>query len=299
MGGEQNLEPRSQIRGAIRRVGLCIRPNSPEVDAVARQLAEWLEARGVELSLDPEAARLLGGEEKSRAELARETDLLVVLGGDGTLLAVAQSIGERPIPVVGINLGRLGFLAEIAPPEQFEALEGMLRGEFHVAPRLRLEVRVERGGDEVARFLALNDAVVARSDPSRMIDIALRADGGLVTTYHADGLCVATPTGSTAYSLSAGGPILLPGTHAFVVTPISAHTLSQRPVVVPRTTLLEMQVVPREGDAQLTVDGQSNVALDPEDTVFITGSAFPVHFATSPNRSRFDLLRTKLRWGAE
>ena len=132
-----------------------------------------------------------------------------------------------------------------------------------------------------------------------MIDIALRADGSRVTTYHADGLCVATPTGSTAYSLSAGGPILLPGTNAFVVTPISAHTLSQRPVVVPRTTRLEMEVSPREGDAQLTVDGQANVALDPEDTIHITGSAFPVHFATSPKRSRFDLLRTKLHWGAE
>ena len=283
----------------VRVIGLCLKPGSPQVDEAVRTLAKWLAERDVEVLLDPAAARALGGRELSRRELGERADFLVVLGGDGTLLSVARQVGTQPVPMVGINLGRLGFLAEIAPGEQFDALERVLRGEYNVTERMRLDVQAFREDRVIASYLALNDAVIARSDPSRMIDLEVNADGARVTTYRADGIIVATPTGSTAYSLSAGGPIVLPSTGAFVLTPISAHTLSQRPVVLPGRTVLEVKVFPREGDAQLTVDGQSHAALQAGDRVQMTASEHPVHFVTSPFRSHFDLLRTKLRWGTD
>ena len=283
----------------IRKIGLCLKPASSRAGEFLVELVDWLSDNAVEVLFDKRAGEVIGVPGLDRKELGEKSDFLVVLGGDGTLLAVAREIGERPVPIVGINLGRLGFLAEIAPGERFEALARFLEGDYEVTQRMRLEVEASRGGQKTSTFLALNDAVIARSDPSRMIDVELRVDGDLVTTYPADGVVVATPTGSTAYSLSAGGPILLPSTGAFVLTPISAHTLSQRPLVLPGKARVELTVFPREGEAQLTVDGQSHVSLQPGDSVKVTGSHHPVSFVTSPFLSHFDLLRTKLNWGAD
>ena len=286
------------VPSEIRTVGLCLRPESAAAGEAARGLEKWLAERGLEVRLDSFAARALGREGQSRAAIAGSVDLLVVLGGDGTLLSVARELGPRPVPILGVNLGRLGFLAEVTPEEQYEALERVLAGDIKTVKRMRLDVRAERDGVELDRFLAINDAVIARSDPSRMIDLETLTDGGPVTTYHGDGLIVATPTGSTAYSLSAGGPILLPGLEALVLTPICPHTLSQRPLVLPQTVGIEIRVFPREGDAQLTVDGQAGLALHAGDRVLVSRSEHPVHFVVSPGRSRFDVLRTKLGWGA-
>ena len=183
-----------------------------------------------------------------------------MLGGDGTLLAAARAIGERAVPMLGVNLGTLGFLAETSSDELYDALEQAFAGRLVVAPRMRLEVEVERGGHVVERCLALNDAVIGKSALSRMIDLETRADGAFVTTYHSDGLIVATPTGSSAYSLSAGGPILLPEGESIVLTPICPHTLTQRPLVLPDRYRIEILVLDtRGGDVHLTVDGQVGV----------------------------------------
>ena len=282
----------------IRSVGLCLKPDSTPAGVAARSLEKWLVERGVRVEGDEEAAHWLSGPGLERSELARRVDLLVVLGGDGTLLAVARDMGNSAVPILGVNLGHLGFLAEVAPEEQLDMLGRVLEGDYETVEHLRLEVFAERDGRELARHLALNDAVITRSDLSRMIDLEMLVDGVLVTTYHGDGLIVSTPTGSTAYTLSAGGPILMPGSRVFVLTPICPHTLTQRPIVLPETSRLEIRAFPREGDAQLTVDGQTGLTLASGDRVIVGASDRPVHFVVDPYRSRFDVLRTKLGWGA-
>jgi NAD+ kinase len=281
-------------RSPVQRVGLCVKPRSSAAAASARDLAHWLAARGVEVLAD----RALDPAGLERGALAEKADLLVVLGGDGTLLAVAREAGAREVPIVGVNLGTLGFLAEFAPSEEREILERVLRGEYETFARMRLAVRALRGGRELFRSHALNDAVITRGDLSRMIDLDASADGVPVTTYHGDGLIVATPTGSTAYTLSAGGPILMPGARVFVLTPICPHALAQRPLVLPDATVLRVVVHPREGTAHLTVDGQLGVSLEDGDCVEVAASEHSAHFVASPFRSRFDVLRTKLGWGA-
>ena len=282
----------------ISAVGLCVKPDSAKAGEAARALAARLAERGVRVLPDLEAAHFLGTQGRSRAELAARVELIVVLGGDGTLLAVAREIGDASVPILGVNLGQLGFLAEVAPEEQQGALDHVLGGGFETVPRMRLEVRAERRAEVVVEALALNDAVIKGSDLSRMIDLEARADGARVGIYHGDGLIVATPTGSTAYNLSAGGPILMPGSRVYVVTPICPHTLTHRPLVLPDNAHLEIEVRPRDGGAQLTVDGQVGARLERGDHVHVAVSAHPAHFVVSPFRSRFDVLRTKLGWGA-
>jgi NAD+ kinase len=253
----------------IRSVGLCLKPDSPPAGAAARTLAKWLVEREVRVEADEEAARWLDRPGRRRSELADRVDLLVVLGGDGTLLAVARDMGSSQVPILGVNLGQLGFLAEVAPEEQFEMLERVLEGDFETVERMRLEVYAERDARELARYLALNDAVITRSDLSRMIDLEMLTDGAPVTTYHGDGLIVSTP-----------------------------HTLTQRPIVLPESSRLEIRVFPREGHAQLTVDGQTGLVLESGDRVVVAASQLPVHFVVDRYRSRFDVLRTKLGWGS-
>ena len=284
----------SSQRPPVHRVGICAKPRSAAAQRAARELAEWLTARGVEVMRDD----TLGAGGLERRVLAEKADLLVVLGGDGTLLSVAREVGARPVPILGVNLGTLGFLAEFAPSEEREVLERVLRGDYTTVERMRLDVRALRGGREQFRSHALNDAVIARTDLSRMIDLEASADGVPVTTYHGDGLIVATPTGSTAYTLSAGGPILMPGARVFVLTPICPHALAQRPLVLPDSARLSVLVHPREGAAHLTVDGQLGLALEEGDRIELAASRHPAQFVASPFRSRFDVLRTKLGWGA-
>jgi NAD+ kinase len=285
-------------RAPIRSVGVCVKPRSEQAGESARGLVKWLEEQGVEVLVDPEAARWVGRAGVERPALAARADLVLVLGGDGTLLAAARDTGSRPVPILGVSLGTLGFLAEVRPEELRVVLDRVLRGEFETVARMRLRVRAWRGARELTDALALNDAVITRSELSRLIDLETEADGVPVTTYHGDGLIVATPTGSTAYTLSAGGPILMPGSRVFVLTPICPHTLTQRPLVLAEGARLQIRVLPREGTAQLTVDGQIGLTLEYGDVVGVEVSEHPVHFVASPFRSRFEVLREKLRWGA-
>ncbi len=283
----------------VRAVGICVKPDQPALAGEVRELCGWLEERGLEVCLDPQAARGVGATEVPRGDLAAKVDLVIVLGGDGTLLAVARAMGERPVPILGVNLGTLGFLAETASQELYAALDEVLEGRFRVERRMRLAVSVERSGVVGERYLALNDAVIARTALSRIIDLATRADGVDVTTYHADGLIVATPTGSSAYSLSAGGPLLLPEFEAIVLTPICPHTLTQRPLVLPETSDIEISVLDvREGKVQLTVDGQVGCEIAEGDCIHVQRSPHPAHLLVPPGRNRFAVMRQKLRWGA-
>ena len=279
-------------------VGVCVKRDEPQVAERVVALEEWLHDHGVEVLLDREAARWLRRPGTPLEELAGRVDLLIVLGGDGTLLSAARAIGERAVPLPGVNLGTLGFLAETSSDELYAALEQAFSGRLVVAERMRLQVEVERHGHVVERALALNDAVIGKSALSRMIDLETRADGAFVTTYHSDGLIVATPTGSSAYSLSAGGPILLPEGESIVLTPICPHTLTQRPLVLPDSYRIEILVLDtRGGDVHLTVDGQVGVALEQGDRVIVARSKHPARLLVSPHRSRFAVMREKLRWG--
>lgn len=279
----------------VRSVGICLKPDQPQAAGTVRGLVKWLEEHQVSARLDDEAADQTGGAGGTRAEIAAEVDLLVVLGGDGTLLSVARESGERAVPILGVNLGTLGFLTEIALDEMFAAMERVLRGEMPIESRMRLDLHVIRGDETLGRYQALNDAVIANAMLARMVDLVARVDGMQVTHYHADGLIVATPTGSTAYSLSAGGPIVDARLEAFVLTPISPHTLTQRPVVIPGDSTIEVE--PRGGELQLSVDGQVGLLLRAGDVVRVTRSDHPVRLVVSPFRNHFEVLREKLHWG--
>jgi NAD+ kinase len=281
---------------AIRSVGVAIKPGEPRAIAAVRELAKWLAERGVRVLLDEHAAAALGETGLPRAALVRDADLLVVLGGDGTLLSVARAVEDRPVPILGVNLGTLGFLAEVPIDEMEAAVARALDGQMATERRMRLSVRLGRHGRE-QRWLALNDAVITKGASARIVDLEARADGQLVTTYHADGLIVSTPTGSTAYSLSAGGPILLPGVPSLLLTPICPHALTQRPLVLPDSAVIEVVVHPRGGEVQLAVDGQEGALLVEGDRVWVQRSEHPTLLLVPPQRTRFEVLRTKLRWG--
>ncbi|MCH8891075.1 MAG: NAD(+)/NADH kinase [Myxococcales bacterium] len=284
---------------AIRTIGVALKSDQPQLGALLRELAKWLQDRGVECLLGPEAAKASGLPGMLRSELADKADLIVVLGGDGTLLAVARAIGGRAVPVLGVNLGTLGYLAEISLDELFPTLEGVLADDLRIETRMRLDVHAERDGSEIGRYLALNDAVIARTALSRMIDLKAWADDVEVTTYHGDGLIAATPTGSSAYSLSAGGPLLLPGIGAIVLTPICPHALTQRPIVLPEVCRVAIKVLDmRGGEVHLTVDGQVGCELQEGDRVSVCASNRPLQMLVPADRNRFEVMRNKLRWGA-
>ena len=282
----------------VRSVGVCLKPSQPQLGEEVSALQAWLEERDLQAVLDNHAAAAIGGVGAPRSEIAEKVDLMVVLGGDGTLLAVARAIGGRPVPILGVNLGTLGFLAEISQEELFTTLEAVLAGHCQIEPRMRLDVSVVRADVVVGRYLALNDAVLARTALSRMVDLEARADGAPVTTYTGDGLIVSTPTGSSAYSLSAGGPLVLPGVEAILLTPICPHTLTQRPLVLGHGSNVEVTVHnTRGGDVQLTVDGQVGCELCEGDRVTVRRSDHPARLLVPPGRNRFQVMRTKLRWG--
>lgn len=284
---------------AIQTIGIALKSDQPRLGSVVRDIAKWLQDRGVELLLGPDASKASGLPGMPRSELAGKVDLMVVLGGDGTLLAVARAIGERTVPVLGVNLGTLGYLAEISLDELFPTLEGVLAGDLRVETRMRLDVHAERDGREIGHYLALNDAVIAKTALSRMIDLKAWADDVEVTTYHGDGLIAATPTGSSAYSLSAGGPLLLPGIGAIVLTPICPHALTQRPIVLPEPCRVAIEVFDmRGGEVHLTVDGQVGCELQEGDRISVSASNRPLQMLVPADRNRFEVMRNKLRWGA-
>jgi NAD+ kinase len=289
----------SRKRGGRRQaqqVGIVAKVASREAVHTAHEVAEWLRRRGVEARLD-EATLRSRGIEGERPFNAREPyDLVVVLGGDGTLLAVARSLAPGT-PILGVNLGNLGFLTEVGRGELYPALVQTLSGDFQVEERSLFDVELRRHDGPPASYRVLNDAVVTKSALARIIEMTLQVDGHLIARFRADGLIVSTPTGSTAYNLSAGGPIVHPLLPVAVLTPICAHALSMRPIVVPDAGPIEVTLETRREEVYLTLDGQEGTSLGYRDTVRITRSAASVRLAKVGGRSFYDSLRGKLRWG--
>lgn len=283
----------------MQRIGVVTKPNKPEAEPVLRTLTAWLRERGCEAALDREAAAIFpaAGPGLPRAEVAAWADLIVVLGGDGTILSVARLIGRREVPILGVNLGGLGFLTEITLDELFPALEAVLGRDFDVSRRLTLTARVLRGGEAVASFEALNDAVITKTAPSRIVDLETHVNGEYVATFRADGLIVSTPTGSTAYCLAAGGPIIYPTLPALVIIPICPHTLTNRPLVIPDSAVVEIVQGSAGEEVHLTVDGQVGAGLRHRDVVMLKRSDRTIALIKSPKLNYFELLRTKLKWG--
>ena len=283
----------------MQRIGVVTKPSKPEAEPVLRNLIAWLRERGREVVLDREAAAIVPGAGPGlpRDEVVAWADLVVVLGGDGTILSVARLIGSREVPILGVNLGGLGFLTEITLDELFPTLEAVLRNEFDVSRRLTLTARVLRGGEPIASYEALNDAVITKTALSRIVDLETHVNGEYVATFRADGLIVSTPTGSTAYCLAAGGPIIYPSLPAVVVIPICPHTLTNRPLVLPDSAVVEIIQGSAGEDVHLTVDGQVGVGLRHRDVVALKRSGRTIALIKSPKLNYFELLRTQLTWG--
>lgn len=284
----------------MKKVGIVAKPDAAEAPEVVRRLVQWLGARGLVVVLEKETASLVPdvpATPASRAELPSQVDFLVVLGGDGTLLAVARAVGDLGIPLLGVNLGGLGFLTATTLDEMIPALDAFVHGRMVVEERMMLAATVRRGERSVGEFLALNDAVIMKSAMSRIIDLSVSVDGQSATAYRADGLIIATPTGSTAYSLSAGGPILVPTMDAVVLTPICSHTLTARPVVLPGTQRIDVTLLSYNQEVMLTIDGQTGLGLKERDTVEVQRAAPRIRLVRFPQKHFFSVLRAKLKWG--
>jgi NAD+ kinase len=285
-------------RRAIRRVVVVAKPGTPEGQRIAFELSAWLRSRGVQVRLDQTTAEALGRKDGiSPDSLPRGTDLVIVAGGDGTLLSVARVAGPLGIPILGVNFGGLGFMTELQPEELYAALEMVLRGEYTIEEREALRVRFKRGRKILGEYAMLNDAVVTKTALARMLVIEVRIDKELVATYTSDGLIIATPTGSTAYNLSAGGPILDPRMSAFVIAPICPHAMSYRPVVVPGWVTIEVTLRSMTEEAYLTLDGQVGFPMRQLDAIVVDRHPRSVRLMRVAKRGFFEVLQRKLRWG--
>lgn len=286
---------RSARPGRVRKVLIVGKRDSPESLPAIREVTRRVAARGVAVIHDAATAKALG--RGARRGAAAGADLCVVIGGDGTLLAAARSLGGRPCPILGVNLGGLGFMTETGPEESTDVLEEVLAGRYSVGRRMTLDATLARGRRTVASQAVLNDVVISKSALARMIELEVAIDGAEVTRYRADGLIVSTPTGSTAYSLSAGGPIIHPEMSALLIAPICPHTLTLRPLVVPATSSIEVTLATPDSEVYLTLDGQVGHPLRGGDRVRVRRGAQPVLMVRSRRRSYYEVLRRKLHWG--
>ena len=288
-----------QHPAAFHTIGIISRPRRSNLAVVVPALLHWFEARGVRALYDMETASCLNdpSQGRTREQVAEESQLLLVLGGDGTLLAAARVAAPLGIPILPINVGSLGFLTSFKLEEMYPALEDILAGRFSSSERVMLDVILERGGSLIERQSVANEAVIHKGALARMIDLQLAIDGDFVCRYRADGLIVATPTGSTAYSLSAGGPIVHPSVESWLVTPICPHTLTDRPLVVRDSSAIEVTLDKDSESVFLTLDGQTGIPMEASDRVRLKRAAEKLKLIQPPRKSYFEILRNKLKWG--
>ena len=289
---------------SIKRIGVVVKPHQPDVLETLCRLATWLKQRDIELVGGPEIEWEYIEHQTGcvvvsvkQEEMARGVDLMLVLGGDGTTIATARMIGDAEVPVIGVNYGGLGYLAEFPIKELIPALEAILAGDYKVQRRVMLAVELWRGEELITRNRVLNDVVINKSALARIIEIEAHLDGQFVNSFRADGLIVATPTGSTAYNLSAGGPVIYPSMNAVVITPICPFTLSNRPIVVPDESVIEVRLITKNEEVALTLDGQVGFPLQAGDRCVIRKSRTSFNLVQPASRNYFDVLRDKLKWG--
>jgi NAD+ kinase len=285
---------------AIKCIGAVVKPNITSAWPVVAELGALGAENGIEI-LAEEAGRAFLGSHVSittRSEIARRADLIIVLGGDGTMLATARLLGARAVPVIGVNFGLLGYLTEFSVEDLFTTLERVLKDDYKVDQRMRLDAQVMRRDACIATGCVLNDVVVNKSALARIIELECWINGLLVNRFRADGLIISTPTGSTAYSLSAGGPLIHPAIHAMAITPICPHTITNRPLVVPDEAVIELVLMTPREEVTLTLDGQIGFALKYGDRIRICKNEQSFQLIQSPSKSYFQILREKLNWGA-
>jgi NAD+ kinase len=288
----------------IERIGIVLKPHQPEALKTICELVVWLAERDIKLIGGPELQREQIEHETGcpvkqvvNENLASEVDLMLVLGGDGTMISTARTIGDQEVPVLGVNYGGLGYLAEFRIEELYTALESILSGNYRLDRRVMLAVELRRAGEPPKTSRVLNDVVINKSALARIIEIEAFLNRQFVNSFRADGLIVSTPTGSTAYNLSAGGPVIFPSMNAVVITPICPFTLSNRPIVVPDDAEIELLLKTDHEDVALTLDGQVGFPLKVADKVVIRKSRTTFNLIQPMNRNYFDVLRDKLRWG--
>lgn len=289
---------------SITRIGIVLKPHQPEALKTICELVEWLAERGIKVVGGPEIEREriehqtgCAVDEVTHDNLAADVDLILVLGGDGTMIATARMIGDQEVPVIGVNYGGLGYLAEFRIEELYAGLEAVLAGNYRLDKRVMLAVELRRDDTLITSNRVLNDVVINKSALARIIEIQASFNRQFVNSFRADGLIVSTPTGSTAYNLSAGGPVIFPSMNAVVITPICPFTLSNRPIVVPDDGEIELQLKTDQEEVALTLDGQVGFPLKVEDRIAIRKSRTTFNLIQPSSRNYFDVLRDKLRWG--
>jgi NAD+ kinase len=284
----------------MRLITIIYKRSRPEATKLAHELKSWLESLHIAVFCQQnvgDARVRIRTAAYPTLEIPPDCDAIIVLGGDGTFLSVARFLDSRSTPVIGVNLGGLGFLTEIAQEACFREIQRVVDGDFEIEERMRLSVSVQRGKKTVFRLSVLNDSVINKGALARIVDLKTRIDGRQLTDYRADGLIVATPTGSTAYNLSAGGPIVYPTAQAMILTPICPFSLSNRPIILPAEVALQVELGDPSEDVALTCDGQVGFDLAPSDRIVITRAATPLRLIKTPSIDYFEILRTKLRWG--
>jgi NAD+ kinase len=282
----------------MKKIGIYAKRNHPDAVKVARETVAWLQKRNIAVFLDKPLAEELGDPPGYAGDsIPGMVDLIIVLGGDGTLISVARQVGDLRIPILAVNLGSLGFLTEVTLPEIFSVLEMVIRGEFTLSERMMLDAVIRRNLLEVGRYRVLNDIVINKGALARIIDMEAWVNDAYLTTFKADGLIIATPTGSTAYNLAAGGPIVHPGLNCLVISPICPHTLTNRPIIVSEEAIIRIEVKFQDEDVVFTADGQVGMPLKGGDIVEVRKSPNCTLLVNSPFKDYFEVLRTKLRWG--
>ncbi len=279
------------------RLGIVSKSGRSEIPGLIGSTLDWCADQGVDVGLDQNSAEYLGRIGMARCDLVEDCDLVVVFGGDGTLLSAARAVGDRQIPLLAVNLGRLGFMMTTGPDELGAALSSVARSEFELDSRMVLESHLERDGSTIQRHFALNDVVIGNGSVARLVHLEAFVDGEYVCGYRSDGLIISTPTGSTAYSLSAGGPVMAPSVGALTLTPICPHSLSNRSVVLPATSLIEVLVVEGEEGNYLSIDGQVGTGLLPNDRIRVRRAGHCVEIVQVKSLRFFSVLQDRMGWG--
>lgn len=282
----------------MQNIGIFAKTHDPRCKQVAGDLVAWLNGKGLTPLVEEELAHCLGLDTSmGRQQIPGKADLVVVLGGDGTLISVARLLVGRDIPIVGVNLGSLGFLTEISAGEMLPVLENCFLGECRISERMMLQANIYRDGEKVAAYKVLNDVVINKGALARIIELETLINGVHLTVFRADGLIISSPTGSTGYSLSAQGPVVHPSLDCLVITPICPHTLTNRPIVVDGNSILDITLRSKNEDVFLTLDGQIKLELKSRDKICVEKSIFRTKLVVSESKDYFEVLRTKLKWG--